>query len=97
MCATVVSHVRKVHHMCGCLSGTLPQIPQQNVFLGLPLELMMEEAALLVEKGVAYVVDDQEAHRRGLKAMLEEDKRRFLKERQEEALQEALGHQRMVD
>ena len=37
--------------MCGCLIGTLPQIPQQNVFLGLPLELMVEEAALLVEKG----------------------------------------------
>lgn len=38
--------------MCGCLIGTLPQVPQQNVFLGLPLELMIEEAALLLEKGM---------------------------------------------
>ncbi|KAH0074067.1 hypothetical protein KCU96_g15346, partial [Aureobasidium melanogenum] len=53
-----VSHARRVHNIAGVLIGGLPQAPQQNVFLGIPLELMPEEARLLVEKGVAYIVDD---------------------------------------
>jgi tRNA-splicing endonuclease subunit Sen34 len=32
------------------LSGTLPHLSQQNVFLGMPLVLMPEELVLLVEK-----------------------------------------------
>jgi tRNA-splicing endonuclease subunit Sen34 len=32
------------------LTGTLPHLSQQNVFLGLPLVLMPEELVLLVEK-----------------------------------------------
>ncbi|EGX53715.1 hypothetical protein AOL_s00006g43 [Orbilia oligospora ATCC 24927] len=36
--------------MCGTLFGTLPQAQQQNIFLGLPLELMREEARLLVDQ-----------------------------------------------
>lgn len=61
--ADTVAHVRREHNICGVLIGGLPQAPQQNVFLGLPLELMPEEARLLVEKGVAYVVDDVKAHK----------------------------------
>ena len=80
--------------MCGCLTGTLPQFPQQNVFLGLPLELMAEEAALLVEIGAAYVVDDVRAHQEGLAGLLEQDKNQYLKERQEACLAEALAHQK---
>ncbi|KAF8456918.1 hypothetical protein BGX38DRAFT_1266136 [Terfezia claveryi] len=80
----VVSYIRRVYHMCGCLIGTLPQVPQQNVFLGLPLELMVEEAALLVEKGVAYIVDDVAAHKTGREAMLEQDRLRYLAQRGEE-------------
>ncbi|KAF8430050.1 hypothetical protein EV426DRAFT_579462 [Tirmania nivea] len=80
----VVSYIRRVYHMCGCLIGTLPQVPQQNVFLGLPLELMVEEAALLVEKGVAYIVDDVAAHKTGREAMLERDRLRYLAQRDEE-------------
>jgi tRNA-splicing endonuclease subunit Sen34 len=72
-----VTYLRREYHICGVLSGTLPQIPQQNVFLGLPLELMLEEARLLVEKGVAYIVDESKAHE-GIKNIAEEDRRRYL-------------------
>src|SRR5436305_8239240 len=64
--ADVVSYLRREHRICGVLIGSIPQIPQQNVFLGLPLELMPEEAQLLVAKNVAYVVDDVKAHDKGL-------------------------------
>ena len=80
--------------MCGCLIGTLPQVPQQNVFLGLPLELMVEEAALLVEKGVAYIVDDTAAHKTGREAMLEQDRLRYLAQRGEELKTLAVENQR---
>lgn len=61
-----VTFLRREHQICGVLIGSLPQAPQQNVFLGLPLELMPEEARLLVEQGLAYVVDDVRAHQEGL-------------------------------
>ncbi len=60
----IVSYIRKTYNVCGVLVGTLPQSPQQNVFQGLPLELMPEEARLLVEKEVAYLVDDSTTHKR---------------------------------
>ncbi|KAF9218255.1 hypothetical protein BS17DRAFT_762609 [Gyrodon lividus] len=50
------------HHICGVLAGTLPHLSQQNVFLGVPLLLMPEEVVLLVEKGLAVLVDDKNAH-----------------------------------
>lgn len=62
--AEIVSHIRQYHNTVGVLIGSLPQAPQQNVFLGLPLELVPEEARLLCEKGVAYIVDDARAHKR---------------------------------
>lgn len=55
--------------MCGTLIGTLPQIAQQNVFLGLPLQLMPEEAAYLVRHAYAYVVDDRLVHRKTAEAI----------------------------
>ena len=58
----IVTWLRKTHNILGVLIGTLPQIPSQNVFLGLPLELQPEEARLLVEKGLAHVVDDMSSH-----------------------------------
>lgn len=58
----VITWLRKEHNILGVLIGTLPQIPQQNVFLGLPLELQAEEARLLVESGLAYIVDDLDWH-----------------------------------
>ncbi|KAJ5356344.1 tRNA-splicing endonuclease [Penicillium concentricum] len=74
-----VTYLRREHHICGVLIGTLPQIPQQNVFLGLPLELMPEEARLLVDKGVACIVDEAKAHE-GMNTLLEEDRRRYLRD-----------------
>lgn len=57
-----ISWLRKTQNILGVLIGTLPQIPQQNVFLGLPLELQPEEARLLAEKGLAFLVDDLDWH-----------------------------------
>lgn len=74
-----VTYLRREHNICGVLIGTLPQIPQQNVFLGLPLELMPEEARLLVDKGVACIVDEAKAQD-CMKTLLEEDRRKYLRE-----------------
>ncbi|RYO82987.1 hypothetical protein DL766_007039 [Monosporascus sp. MC13-8B] len=54
--------LRRRHSMCGVFAGTIPQNPQQNVFMGLPMELLAEEALVLVSLGVAYVVDDGVFH-----------------------------------
>jgi tRNA-splicing endonuclease subunit Sen34 len=70
--------LRREHHICGVLIGTIPQVPQQNVFLGLPLQLMPEEARLLVEKGLTYVVDDALAHERGLAEASAARRRQYL-------------------
>ncbi|KAF7972652.1 hypothetical protein HWV62_17326 [Athelia sp. TMB] len=48
--------------MCGILTGTLPHLSQQNVFLGVPLVLMPEEVVVLVEKELAVIIDDPRAH-----------------------------------
>lgn len=80
-----VTYLRREHHICGVLIGTLPQIPQQNVFLGLPLELMPEEARLLVDKDVACIVDEAKAHS-GMNTLLEEDRRRYIRELEAEGL-----------
>ncbi|TFK27382.1 hypothetical protein FA15DRAFT_570607, partial [Coprinopsis marcescibilis] len=57
-----VALVRSKYRLCGVLSGTLPHLSQQNVFLGVPLVLLPEEAVLLVEIGAAVIVDDPFAH-----------------------------------
>ncbi|KAK9387662.1 hypothetical protein V1515DRAFT_466403 [Lipomyces mesembrius] len=57
-----VKRVRNDHHVAGILVGTLPQVPQQSVFLGLPVQLMPEEAALLVQQGVAHIIDEALSH-----------------------------------
>ncbi|KAL8871490.1 MAG: hypothetical protein Q9174_002690, partial [Haloplaca sp. 1 TL-2023] len=57
-----VSWLRRAHNILGVLIGSLPQSPQQNVFLGLPLELQPEEVKLLIEKDLAFVVDDLDSH-----------------------------------
>lgn len=74
-----VTYLRREHNICGVLIGTLPQIPQQNVFLGLPLELMPEEARVLVDRGVACIVDEAKAHD-GMRSLLEEDRRQYLRD-----------------
>ena len=46
------------------LTGTLPHLSQQNVFLGVPLLLMPEEVVLLVEKGKVVLFNRQRSYRR---------------------------------
>jgi tRNA-splicing endonuclease subunit Sen34 len=74
----VVTYLRRTHHICGVLIGSIPQIPQQNVFLGLPLELMPEEAKLLVEKEAAYIVDDLTWHKEKFSTMEGSEKKKYL-------------------
>ncbi|KAF5495749.1 putative tRNA-splicing endonuclease subunit tsp-4 [Colletotrichum fructicola] len=45
-----VAWIRRNHSICSVLIGTTPQNPTQNVFLSLPLELLPEEASMLIEK-----------------------------------------------
>lgn len=77
--ANHVTYLRREHNISGVLMGTLPQASQQNVFLGLPLELMPEEARLLVEKNVAYIVDDTAEHKRNFlgNGLSEEERRAY--------------------
>ena len=63
-----ITWLRQVHNILGVLIGTLPQTPQQNVFLGLPQELQKEEARFLVDQGLAFVIDDQVWHSKDLTA-----------------------------
>ncbi|EPQ58091.1 tRNA-intron endonuclease catalytic domain-like protein [Gloeophyllum trabeum ATCC 11539] len=57
-----IATLRSKHHICGVLTGTLPHLSQQNVFLGVPLLLLPEEVVLLIEKELAVLVDDPSAH-----------------------------------
>ncbi|KAL5013555.1 hypothetical protein ScPMuIL_007825 [Solemya velum] len=53
--------LREEHRIVGKLIGCLPRAPRQNVYLGLPLELLPEETSLLLDKGVAKLVDDSKS------------------------------------
>jgi len=66
-----VATLRSEHRICGVLSGTLPHLSQQNLFLGLPLVLVPEELVLLVEKQLATIVHDPAAHHPATPAQLE--------------------------
>jgi tRNA-splicing endonuclease subunit Sen34 len=76
----VISHARRAHNICGVLIGTIPNLSQQNVFLGVPLELTPEDARVLVERGHAYIVDDVEQHRRGFMEMTREERLEWMHE-----------------
>ncbi|KAI4188110.1 MAG: hypothetical protein L6R41_002362 [Letrouitia leprolyta] len=64
----LVTWLRRTHNILGVFIGSLPQSPQQNIFLGLPLELQIEEVRLLVEKGLAFIVPDLGIHRKALRS-----------------------------
>lgn len=64
-----VAALRREHCICAVFVGTTPQNPNQNVFSGLPIELLPEEAKLLVDKGAAYIVDDAVSHLTQLSTM----------------------------
>ena len=93
----VITHLRRQHHICGVLIGSLPQVPQQNVFLGIPLELMPEEVRLLVDTGVAYVVDDVTNHQRALQALSRQEKAAFLKTLRKEGKELAQSAAQLAD
>ncbi|CEL51725.1 tRNA-splicing endonuclease subunit Sen34 OS=Homo sapiens GN=TSEN34 PE=1 SV=1 [Rhizoctonia solani AG-1 IB] len=57
-----IETLRVTHRICGTLSGTLPSVSQQNVFLGTPLTLLPEEVAALVNTGIACIVHDARSH-----------------------------------
>jgi tRNA-splicing endonuclease subunit Sen34 len=76
----VITWLRKTHHILGVLIGTLPQIPQQNVFLGLPLELMPEEARFLIERGLAYTVNDRQWHESGMETLTLAQREAFVRD-----------------
>ncbi|PPQ99934.1 hypothetical protein CVT24_009569 [Panaeolus cyanescens] len=58
----IIATLRSKYRICGVLSGTLPHLSQQNVFLGIPLVLTPEETVLLVNIGAAHLIDDHTAH-----------------------------------
>ncbi|KAM0323435.1 hypothetical protein ACHAQA_008714 [Verticillium albo-atrum] len=57
-----VAILRRQHHICSVLVGSTPQNPTQNVFMSLPLELLPEEAALLLQKKAATLADETSSH-----------------------------------
>ncbi|KAI0391998.1 PAXNEB protein-domain-containing protein [Xylariaceae sp. FL0594] len=73
-----VMYLRRNHNICSVFAGTIPQNPQQNVFMGLPLELMPEEAQVLVEKGVGCIVDDAAFHPARLAALDAESRKAYV-------------------
>ena len=75
--ADTITWLRREHHILGVLVGTLAQVPQQNVFLGIPLELQPEEARLLVEQGLAYIVDDFQWHSKIYAEMTKEERESY--------------------
>jgi len=85
-----VIYLRSEHHILGVLTGSLPQCPQQNVFLGIPLELMPEEARLLVDAGVCYIVNELKLQQKALEQSPEERQRRL------RDLEGHVGHQRQM-
>jgi tRNA-splicing endonuclease subunit Sen34 len=87
-----VEHVdllRRKHHMTGTLIGNLPQATQQNVYSGLPLLLMPEEARLLIEQGQAYIVDDVDRHKTLYRDLSPEQKAEYQNSLRQEGLKAA--------
>ncbi|PWN27838.1 hypothetical protein BDZ90DRAFT_246221 [Jaminaea rosea] len=60
-----VLYLRSQHRIMGILTGSLPLLPQQNAYLGVPLQLMPEEVQLLLSRDAVVLVDDEEAHAMG--------------------------------
>ncbi|KAI1383372.1 SEN34 subunit of tRNA-splicing endonuclease [Hypoxylon trugodes] len=73
-----IMYIRRNHNICSVFVGTIPQNPQQNIFMGLPVELMPEEAQILIDKKVGYIVNDAAFHPAQLGALDEDARRRYL-------------------
>ena len=64
--------------MCCVYVGTTTIAPSQNSFLSMPLQILPEEARLLLAKGVAYLIPDTPAHLAALSAMTPERRRAYV-------------------
>lgn len=73
-----VVYLRRHHNICAVFVGTMPQNPTQNIFMGLPVELLAEEVSVLVNKGAAYIADDAVEHLSRLSAMDETSRKAYL-------------------
>ncbi|OCL15281.1 SEN34 subunit of tRNA-splicing endonuclease [Glonium stellatum] len=93
----IVTYARREHNICGVLIGTIPHLSQQNIFLGIPLELMPEEARLLVEKGHAYIVEDVESHKSGFLEMSREERLAFLQVMDKQGRETALSNKKKAE
>jgi tRNA-splicing endonuclease subunit Sen34 len=60
--ATSIAILRRNYGIVGLLTGSLPLIPQQNAFLGVPLQLFEEEVVYLLRRKAIVLVDDVKAH-----------------------------------
>ncbi|KAL9940536.1 hypothetical protein V8E36_000024 [Tilletia maclaganii] len=58
-----VKRLRTQHNIIGLMTGTLPLAPQQNVFLGLPLQLIPEEVTFLLRTGAIVLIDESARER----------------------------------
>lgn len=76
---------RRDHHVLGTLIGSLPQAPQQNTFMGLPLRLSTEEAAFLVASGAATVRDNSSSLNASFDQVSKSDVDRFWEKRATDA------------
>lgn len=92
-----LKRLREDYNVCGTLVGILPQVPQQNVFMGLPLELMPEDVYYLVEDlKVAHVVDDKTVHGNAVESVTEDDIENLRKKRSEEQEAQMAVHREMA-
>jgi tRNA-splicing endonuclease subunit Sen34 len=73
-----VVYLRRNHNICAVFVGTMPQNPTQNIFMGLPVELLAEEVNVLVNKGAAYIADDAVEHLARLSAMDDASRKAYL-------------------
>lgn len=87
-----VKYLREQHSISGILIGILPQVPQQNVFMGLPLQLMPEEVKYLVESGYAFTVDDKSMHNLIARDITSEDGEQFRAQRKQDQEDQVQRH-----
>ena len=82
-----ITWLRKAHNICGIFLGSLPQNPSQSVFMGLPMEIMPEEAQYLVEIGVGQLIDDAKAHDVAMAAANRQNQTQYIQQLQQHAFE----------
>lgn len=82
-----ITYLREHYRICGVFIGTLPQNPSQNVFMGLPMEIMPEEAQTLIDEAICFILDDAYAHDIALAEANRRRQRTYVKEHESRALE----------